>query len=287
MQSFLGETLLFFLGGALGSFLNVIALRYDPEKFLIRKEMLFGRSYCPHCRGKLRWFELVPFLSFLIQRGRCRRCKARLSPQYFLAEVSGGVVLLSVYLRLGEFPFSLLSGWSVALWSLVFATLLLITLIDIRFHIIPDEANVLLAVVGLSIALFAGNVFVGGQGSFVGPYVYLFGYPASIWLNRGLGALLAGAFFGFLVLITRGRSMGIGDLKLGVALGVVFGWPDILLIIALGFIFGSIYGLIAIASKKRSIGSFVPFGPFLALSALVTFLFGEVILRSYFGLIPL
>jgi prepilin signal peptidase PulO-like enzyme (type II secretory pathway) len=121
-------------------------------------------------------------------------------------------------------------------------------------------------------------------GSFLGSYAVIFGLRENIWLNHLVGLAVGAAFFGVLILITLGRGMGMGDLKLAAALGVIFGWPDIILIIAVSFIVGSLVSLPALITRKKGMKSFLPFGPFLAIASLVIFFFGPDLMRIYFSL---
>ena len=285
--------LLFVFGAAVGSFLNVVSLRYVPEKFLFHRGVLGGRSWCRACGKTLRWFELIPLISFAIQGARCRSCKAALTLQYPIVEILGGLIfafvpsqvafVLNRFGAFSFFDFSMLAG----LWVLVFLTLLLISAIDARTNLIPDEANIFLAVLGILLMVSGGRAFGPVEGSFLGHYALLFGVRESIWLNHLLAAALAAIAFGFIILITRGRAMGLGDLKLAAALGLVFGWPDILMIIVIAFIIGAIAGLAAIIARRKTMGSFVAFGPFLSLGALLSFFFGFLILDFYFKLFAL
>src|ERR1700722_12920571 len=123
---------LFVFGIAIGSFLNVVTLRYDGEHFLFNTKMIGGRSHCVHCGATLRWFELMPLLSFLIQGGRCRRCKVRLNIQYPIVELISGFIFMFVPLALGivatpAAPLVLLA----ALWVAAFEALLVMAAIDI------------------------------------------------------------------------------------------------------------------------------------------------------------
>lgn len=282
---------LFIFGLAAGSFINVVALRYGPDKFILSPRVVGGRSYCPHCRNKLKWFELVPLLSFLFLRGRCRNCRQKISWQYPLVELISGLIFVLVPTYLSSLPvfklanFLSLSYTLLAIgYTLVFITLLLITLIDIRLKLIPDEANIFLIILSIPIILFGQNEFGLTSGSFLGPSAAIFSLRDNIWLNH-LASLVFGAlFFAALIFITRGRGMGMGDLKLAAALGVVFGWPDIILITVLSFILGSIFGLPSLITKKMGLKSSLPFGPFIALGALTTFFFAEDLARLYFNL---
>src|ERR1700722_8242727 len=180
---------LFVFGVAIGSFLNVVALRYDGEHFLFNPKMIGGRSHCPHCKKTLAWYELVPIVSWVIQGAKCRTCKARISWQYPVVEFLSGLIFVFVpwYFLSASYLVPLTSYLLPICWTIAFEILLLISYIDIRLGIIPDELNIALCIV----ALVTLN--------------------AAIWLNHveeGIGAAL---FFGVLVAITRGKGMGMGD----------------------------------------------------------------------------
>ncbi|MDO8574079.1 MAG: prepilin peptidase [bacterium] len=284
---------LFGLGLAVGSFINVLSLRYDPDRFLLNTKVMGGRSFCPHCRNKLKWFELVPLLSFVWLRGRCRTCQTKISFQYPIVELASALifVLVPAFLKTSNIQL-LTSGHQNStfyfLFSIfyisVFTALLLISLIDIRLKLIPDEANIFIAILAVPTIILQSSKFGFTSGSFLGSYAGIFGLRENIWLNHGLALLFGVIFFLALILITRGRGMGVGDLKLAGALGLVFGWPDIVLITALSFILGSILSLPSLIMGKKGMKSFLPFGPFLALASLVVYFFGHDLTRMYFNL---
>ncbi|MBI4094455.1 MAG: prepilin peptidase, partial [Candidatus Liptonbacteria bacterium] len=196
----------FLFGAVLGSFLNVLALRYNPEKFLLHPDVIGGRSLCPHCGKPLRFYELIPLLSFVIQRGRCRGCKARLGLQYPRVEFASGLIVALVppaVSRLPQFEFfgvpPAVVYATVVLWTLVFLVLILITLIDVRLKLIPDELSVFLCVLGLALAFFGADAFGGVDGSFLGSYALLFGFRGNIWENRAMAVAFAAVFFGAII----------------------------------------------------------------------------------------
>jgi prepilin signal peptidase PulO-like enzyme (type II secretory pathway) len=247
------SVILFIFGLAIGSFLNVVALRYDGDHFVFDAKMIGGRSHCPHCKKTLEWFELFPLLSFLFLRGRCRHCHAKIGFQYPIVELISALIFALVPLRAGGI------GPSV-FWVIAFETLLLISYIDILLGIIPDELNLLLWIVGIFFVLFFD------------PH----GIPGHL-----LGALFGGGFFLALVLATRGKGMGMGDVKLAFPLGFLFGWPGIVLLTGASFIIGAAAGIVAIVRGTKTIKASLPFGPFLAIGALIIFFFGAAILRFY------
>ena len=275
-------SLVFFLFGlAIGSFVNVLALRYDGDHFLLNTKVIGGRSHCPHCKHQLRWFELVPVVSFFVQGGKCRHCKKTIGLHYPLVELLSGFIFVLVPLWLGG------NLQLAVLWIMAFEILLLMTYIDIRLQLVPDELNVALAVV----ALFAAIVAVGYSGtenySLLAPYAAPFGLQNNFWMSHLAGALFGAGFFVFLILVTRGKGMGWGDVKLGLPLGFLFGWPDTLFIYATAFVAGGIIGGILLALKRKSMKSALPFVPFLAASAAFVFFFGAATLRAYFHIMGL
>lgn len=252
------SNLLSFLSGlVIGSFLNVISLRYKVGSRLLTSDVLFGRSRCPFCKKTLSWYELIPLISFLIQLGRCRHCHKVLSLQYPFVELLSGAafVLIPMYFR------------PEAVWIAIVLTLLLIATIDFRLSVIPDQLNLLLGVLGLAL-IVADN-------------------PAdvSLWKDRVLGLLLGAAILGLIVLVTRGKGMGVGDLKLSAVLGFIFGLEKIILIAATSFIFGGFVAAFLIVFGKRSLKSAIPFGPFLVIASVLVLFCGDWVSRWFYGLV--
>ena len=277
---------LFIFGLVIGSFLNVVAFRYSEDKNIFSPAHLGGRSHCQHCHQNLSWYELIPVFSFILQSGKCWVCRKTLSWQYPLVELASAFAfLLPVYFfgnNLYPAPYDIIASF---IWIAVFLIFILIWAIDFRLYLIPDELNFLLGVLGL-IAVDYQNLY--GQfgefsGSFLGGYSGLFGLRSGIWLNHLSAMLIGGLIVGIIILLTRGRGMGMGDLKLMAALGLLYGWPDIILILALASVVGAVASLFLMAIKKKDLRGVVPFGPFLVIGSLLVFFFGETILRSYFN----
>ncbi|MEK7187810.1 MAG: prepilin peptidase [Patescibacteria group bacterium] len=279
----------FIFGLMIGSFLNVVALRYDPERFLFHSDILGGRSHCPHCGKQLRWYELIPLLSFLVQGGLCRSCKKHLSLQYPLVEILSGLVFIMVPWRLGVFSSLPTNPYPLTpiIWILAFLALLLVALIDLRLRIIPDELNIFLFFLAFPLILLKADTFTAFTETFIGHYALLFRFGSNIWLDHTLGCAAGLLFFLVLIVLSRGRGMGGGDLKLGAALGLLFGWPDIGLLIPLAFILGTFWALPLLLAGQKKRKDFLPFGPFLVLSSVLVFLFGFQILDFYFHLFRL
>lgn len=245
--------LLFLFGLSVGSFLNVVIYRSKIKKSIFRPQ-----SFCPQCKHKLSWYDLIPVLSFILLRGKCRYCQKKISLQYPLVEIACGVLFVLFYLK------SLTFNWALA-FNLFFVSILIIIFVyDLKYYLILDK----IILIGATLAVVA-SIFLGKPK-----------FPVSL-----LGSLIAGGFFALIVLVSQGKWMGGGDVKLGFLIGLILGWPKVLLALGLAFMLGSIVGLILIAFKKKTLKSPVPFGTFLSTAALITILEGERILDWYLDLI--
>lgn len=275
---------LFVFGLIIGSFLNVVAFRYSGNGPLFNFKKLSGRSRCPYCRRSLKWRELIPLLSFLWQGGRCRSCRHRLSWQYPIVELASGFALLMPYYFYNYFDIShrLLASEAVGryyiigvVWTLAALAMILLAAIDSRLRIIPDQINLFLAGLGIILGL-------AGAGSFLKNYGDWLALTNGQFLDRFLAALAALLFFGFIIMISRGRAMGVGDLKLAGALGLLLGWPDIALSLSFAFVLGAIAGLILLLARRRTLKSIIPFGPFMIAGVFIHIFFGYQIANWYF-----
>lgn len=253
-------TLLFIFGLAIGSFMNVLALRYEPARHIFRKETIGGRSRCMKCATTLAWYELVPILSFIALRGRCRYCNTAIALQYPLVEILGGLIATALT--------SISVIWVIALYILLF-----ITIVDVRLRIIPDGANVALGILGI-IGMWSARPSVLGYAA-----VWLAAPENEVW-NHLLAAAIGLVFFGMIIIYSRGRGMGVGDLKMAIALGLLFGYPDIILVFILAFTLGAIVGVGYLLVGAR-LKDAIPFGPFLALGSALTLFSGARMMEWY------
>lgn len=269
--------LTFIIGLFFGSFLNLLADR------LSRNEKITGRSYCENCKKTLSWKDLVPLLSFAVLNGKCRYCKARLSYQYPFAELLTAIlfVLTFIYVSSGTiFNFQssplhqgfagqaifneFLNHKSLILnlfyYLFIVSAMIVIFFADLRNGIIPDKIVFFAIVVSL--------VYVAISTFYLPPSNVL----SSIFnhLSSAIGAFL---FFLFIYLVTKGRGMGFGDVKLSFLIGLVLGFPGTFYSIYLAFLTGGAFAIILILWKKRELKSQVPFGPFLAGNFLLVFFF--------------
>lgn len=238
----------FILGAAFGSFLNVLAMRFEEDGWLFRRDIVRGRSRCQNCRKILRWYELVPILSFALQRGKCRDCDHSLSWQYPIVEILGGLIFVQAPAYF-ENP---------AIWILIFLTFLLVTLIDLRLSIIPDQLNIFLVVLGGALAIANGD-----------------------WANRIVGALVGFCLIGLVVRLSNDRGMGMGDWKMAFALGLILGWPKIIVALASAFVVGGLASIVLLLFGKKKIHSAIPFGPFLVAGSLIALFASEQLIKLY------
>ena len=283
---------LFIFGLAIGSFLNVVAIRYKEGGGLFAN--IYGRSRCMLCERTLRWYELIPLISFVVQRGRCRTCGEKISWQYPTVEFLAGLIFTLV-------PYKIISLYQpfypaylpIFIWVLAFLTLLLISAIDYRHQIIPDSLNIFMALLGVAMIFVHSslgdfglkNGMIGG--SFLGSYALMFFVGNSQIVNALAGAAFGALFIGLIYLLTRGNGIGFGDVKLAAAAGLLIGWPDIALSLLLAFIVGAIVGGGLMLFKRKTIHDAVPFGPFIAVGITIVFFLGYDIVNAYFRLFSL
>jgi leader peptidase (prepilin peptidase)/N-methyltransferase len=238
------------LGLVVGSFLNVCIWR------LPRRESLLGpRSRCSSCGRSLGAWELIPLLSYAVLGGRCRTCRAGISPVYPLVEAGNAALyVLSVFVW----------GWSLqALSAAVFGSLLIVSgIVDARHQIIPDAVTIPGLGLGLVLSIFNPQV---------GPVSALIG------LLLGGGLLLA------MATVTNG-GMGGGDIKFAAMMGAFLGWTGLLSGLLIGFLGGAVVGLVLMLTGVKRRGDVLAFGPFLAVGGLVAAFWGPVIAGWYVAL---
>lgn len=240
--------IVFLVGLAIGSFLNVVIFRIDDLKSILKT-----RSKCLHCQEEIKWYDLIPFVSFVFLKGRCRNCGKEISWQYLLVELGTASLFLLFY-----FQYQL--SWTLVYFCFVFAILIVIFVYDLKTQTIPDEF-----VWAVLFIIFAGAWYFTGSGV----------------LNMLIGGLIGGGVIVLLVLISKEKWMGAGDIKIGLALGALVGYPKALLLLFLAFILGSLFGLFLIALKKKGLKDTLPFAPFLISSALITLFFGDILIYWY------
>lgn len=243
--------LLLLAGGIVGSFLTAVI-----ERLPTRRPLVAGRSACPRCGAVIAPRDLIPVVSFLLLRARCRTCHAPI-PRWHLAVELATValfVLASVAGPTRTLPDLLLLGG-------LLATLLALTVIDLRFFLLPDVLVAAVAVVGLARAVLLGTPGLGNA---------LLGGAAGLLLLGAL-ALLPWPARGVLRVRERGaEAMGFGDVKLAGALGLALGLPGLAVALFLAFVAGGAAGGVLLLTRRARLTSRIPFGPFLAGATAVT-----------------
>lgn len=244
--------LIFILGSVIGSFLNVCIYRIP-----VNKSIFFPPSHCTNCKTKLKPVDLIPVLSYLIYKGKCKYCGEKISPQYPLIEILNGLIYILIFIK---FEYSLNFIFHCILGSL----LIIIGVIDYKHTIIPNG----LIIFGLSTGLIY---------RFVLP---LFLRTEVLWLDSIFGLLIGGGFFLLVAIVSKG-NMGGGDIKLLGMLGFFLGVKKTMMIIFLSFFIGALFTLPLLILKKKGRKEMIPFGPFIALSAFITMLYYHELLDLY------
>ncbi len=245
--------LVILIGLALGSFLNVCIYRIP-----LKKSILFPNSFCPNCGAKIRAWDNIPLLSFILLKGKCRKCRTKISLQYPLVESVTSALMVITYLRFGL-------GWEFAARSILCLSLIAIFFIDLKHRIIPDVVTLPGIALGLFFSLFAESPSV---------------------VNSLIGVLVGGALFYLSAilgeLLFKKESMGGGDIKLAMMLGAFLGWQKILLVFLLSALLGTMVGAAAMLfSRDVKETRMIPFGPFLALGSVLAIFLGDMLVSAY------
>jgi len=273
----------FAVGAIVGSFLNVVIARV-PE----RQSILSPRSRCPKCGAPIAWYDNVPILSFILLRGRCRRCGERISPRYPLVELITGVLAVAVFQRAGP-------TWTAVGYFAFVAALVALAYIDLDTWLLPHEITWPLLAGGLASPLWN---------------------PRLTFLESGIGAAAGFALFAAVALfgerILKRETMGWGDVWLLAAIGAWLGWPALLPVVLLSAVQGAVVGSVLLAVRSgreppapapapdRPVSSSdddwvppqhaVPYGPFLSLAAIEYLFFGDRLVSGWnhllFRLLP-
>ncbi|MFL2077807.1 prepilin peptidase [Marinilactibacillus psychrotolerans] len=246
MEWFIG--IVFFIYGLIfGSFYNVVGLRVPINNFLSQRN-----SYCYTCKRKLSWSELIPVVSYIIQKGKCKGCGDSISIIYPVVELATGLLFTATYLFFG-LSFQTIFG------LLLVSMIVIVTVSDITYQKIPNK-----------ILLFFLPLFLIIKAFFLD----------TNWTSSIVGAALAFLLIGLIIYITKG-GMGIGDLKFFSLFGLLFGWQLFLLLFLLSTLYGAVINGILLALGKVTRKTKVPFGPYIGASAVTVLYFGKFILHWY------
>lgn len=253
--------ILFILGAAIGSFTSVIIYRLHSH----RKGIFRGRSSCPECEMQLKPLDLVPILSYLTLRGKCRYCSKEISYMYPLLELLTGFLFVLLFFK---FPFAdqalHFSGTLLGLYLLYafYAFVLIFTFFfDLHYLKVSDEILLPAILIGL-IATIATPLT---------PHIF----------DALIGAGISVAFFGLQILVSKGTWVGLGDLRVGAFMGVILGWKLTVVALFLSYLIGSVVSLGIVIRKRKFVGVKIPFAPFLVSGTIISIFFGEAILGWY------
>lgn len=255
----LNAVLLAVLGAAMGSFVGALVWRLRTGHDFVK-----GRSQCEHCHHVLGPADLVPVFSWLLLRGRCRYCKAKIGLTPLLLELGVGLAFALSY---WFWPLSFTEPATLAsfvIWLVYVVLMAALLVYDLRWLLLPDKIVFVLIGLGLIDALLRTSV--SGEN-----------YIQHILL----GVLPVAGVYGFLYFISKGKWVGFGDVKLGLFIGIVLGWQKALLVLMLANIIGFMVVVPGLISKKLNRTSKLPFGPFLILAFFIAGLWGDALIIWY------
>lgn len=301
------QTFIFTLGLIIGSFLNAVIYRLEnaqknadiTQKNVEKKlSIITGRSICPKCEHILAWYDLIPLFSFIFLLGKCRYCRQKISIQYPLVELAVAFLFVAIFKFsildfefVLNFEFRISDFLNIFYWFYIVSILIVIFVYDLKHYIIPDKIILPAIVVSLIWILSIGNYLeiisprltslpAGQAGNGLGNWKL-----EIIDINNLLAALGAAGFFFSLILISKGKWMGFGDVKLAFLMGLVLDFPAIILALFTAFMSGAIIGVGLILCKKKGLKSQIPFGPFLVGGTIFSLFFGEIIIRWYLNIL--
>lgn len=241
------------LGLIIGSFLNVVIYR------LRTFDTIMGRSYCPHCKKQIRWYDNVPLLSFILLGAKCRDCEGKISWQYPMVELFTGIMFfLTGYYFFNQNNFS--SYWETIFYLLIFSLFVVLFVYDWLYMEVPILLFwVVLGIVLIKIfTVFYYQINVG------------MGFFSSEIFYSLSGGFIAWILFFSLVFFSKEEWMGWGDVYIGLLLGLILGWPAVWLGLLISFCLGSVYSIGLMILKKANRKTQVPFVPFIALGTILT-----------------
>ena len=272
MPAIISRALVFVFGSLIGSFLNVCIHRMPRGE-----SVLWPRSRCPHCQKKIPGYDNIPFLSYLILKGHCRFCKGRISLRYPLVEFLTAALLLVLYDRFG-FTYDFLA------YCLFGCGLIIATFVDLKERIIPDEISI-----G---GMILGFILISIKGISLKPLYFNFQpmFSSFMGIVTGAGIIYIISFFFDLVYFRilkksaiqgETTSMGMGDIKFLAMIGAFLGWQKAILTFFVAPFLGLVFGILNLILKRNRL---IPYGPFLALAALIALFWGDRLIIFLRGL---
>lgn len=256
--------LLFILGTIFGSFLSVLIYRIHTEK----KGIFFGKSECPHCHKKLKNRDLIPIISFIINKGKCRMCKKPIGLHYLLLEIVTGAALAFIFLIYPfiEFTFTEFTHFSPEfLLPFIYNSLISLFLIGIFFYDF--------------LYMEIPEIFTFPAIGFV--FIATFFLPEPGLFSMVIGGVIAAIFFGFQVWVSKETWLGIGDMQVGILMGMFLGWERLIVGIIIAYLLGTILSVVLLSAKIVKGKSKIPFAPFLVSAMFIMIFFGDFIYKLY------
>jgi leader peptidase (prepilin peptidase)/N-methyltransferase len=249
------QIIFFVLGALIGSFLNVVVYRIPRDKSIVHP-----RSSCPACGSPIRFYDNIPFFSYIVLRGRCRNCGQRISIRYFAVEMITAIVFAACFH---------VFGFSVDLpVALVFVCLLIvISFIDLDFMTIPDIMSL-------------GGLFLGVVFSLFRPYFSFFDSLLGVLVGGGILFVIAKSY----EFLRKKEGMGGGDIKLLGMIGAFWGVKGVVFSLVTGSLIGTIVGVPLVLIKRENAQYALPFGPFLSVGALIYVIAGDDLVNGFFRL---
>lgn len=255
--------LIFTIGLLIGSFLNVCIYRIPKEESVI-----FPRSYCRNCKGALHPRDLIPLFSFLLLKGRCRKCQEKISLRYFMVELFTGLIYIALFYRFGISTEFLIAIFLTSILTIVF-------FIDVDYSIIPNKLVIVASVGGIIVGIY--NIFCNVE--FYGDRNI---FNPLLGVLVGSGFLLLVALTGFII-YKSDDALGMGDVKIFIPIGLMLGWRLTIVVLFISIILAGVVSLALIMLKIKSRKETMPFGPFISAASIFTMFFGWDVIMWYCG----
>ncbi|EKD63128.1 MAG: hypothetical protein ACD_51C00334G0009 [uncultured bacterium] len=248
MNSTLPIILIFVLGLVFGSFLTVLIPRIHDEE----SGMFIGRSHCPWCKKTLRARDLIPIISYIINKAKCRFCKEKIGIIYPAIELSTAIIFTITYLT---FPYPQFLFYLAISFALIFTFFY-----DLKYLEISD----IILIPSIILALLLG--------------------PED-WKSKLIGIAIGAGFFLIQIIISKGKWVGMGDIRIGTLMGALLGWQMTIAALVISYVIGSIISIGLLASKKKHLNQQIALGPFLVTGTFITIFMGEKIVNWYLNLL--
>ncbi len=250
-----GYIVFFILGSLLGSFGNVIIYRLPKGLSVVKP-----RSHCQGCNKMVAWYDNIPIISWLVLKGHCRYCQAKFSFRYLMVELITAVLFALTFHFVGW-------NWLLVDYLIFVFGLVVCSFIDLDHMILPDVFTL-------------SGIVIGLLGALLNPERYFWEAFAGVMMGGGFLWMTAYIYF----LMTKKEGMGGGDIKLIAWIGAVLGWRAIPFVIFTSAVVGTVVGLSMARGKKEGLKTMIPYGPFLAIGAIIYLLGGQTLGQWYLSL---